>query len=152
MNKVKLTMVALSANPAAQLAPSEDGINGQLNKSSDGRFYCVVRFEDVSNPFKKYQAVRTYMSNAEGKFPNFTPKQLLSVKGQLIEGAKFVTERVVPYKLPASNGIGENECFTYTTVVLPHESIVTVFKNAGHPIMSEEGEIVTTPQVRVPVE
>lgn len=132
---VILKSVALSGNPEAEVVSSKEGINGKLNRASDGALYCVLTIVDNSNPLKQNKAVRTYRQNSDGKggfrWPGITPAEFLQLQGQPFPG-KFVRANVAPYQ------IGENTVSTYTTYVGVHENVVSVFEAQGHPIVGEE--------------
>ena len=142
MSKVLIKNVRLSGNPEALVVDHKDGISGKINKSEDGRFYCQVELAD-DDLFKTSKRNMMYSSNEKGDFAGATPKQLLAAVGKELPGARVVTKKVTEYT------IGENRVNQYTTIVLPKENVETVFKNAGHPIQTEEfvdestGEIIT---------
>jgi hypothetical protein len=136
--------VRLSENPEATTMENEEGINGMVNETSDGRAYVVVELEDTTNPFKMTRRTLTYSQNND-KWPGATPKQLLDFKGKELPGAKTVTETVEPYE------IGENTVSTYSTILLPHENKYTTFSNLDHPIIDvETGEVITASGVSQP--
>lgn len=144
---VKIQEVVLSSNPNTAVVESQEGINGQLNKTSDGALFCVVRFVDTTNPFKHRTAVRTYRQN-DGKWTGGTPAQLVKMKGATIP-AKFMTLPVEAYPIVNQSTGVQNMCTTYTTIVMEGENPITVFKNAGHvvvgtpaPTLVEVNEVV----------
>jgi len=94
--------------------------------------------------FKTSKRNMMYSSDEQGNFSGATPKQLAAAIGKELPGARVVTKKVTEYT------IGENRVNQYTTIVLPKENVETVFKNAGHPIQTEEfvdestGEVIYT--------
>lgn len=135
MSKVLLVSVGLSGNPDAETVPSKDGINGQVNRASDGAGYIVLRMLDNSNPFKQSKATRTYRqqknSAGEWAWPGISPKEWKSLEGKNIPGS-FVTLSVETYQIDG------RDVNTYTTFVAPHESAIQVFKAAGHEVVGIE--------------
>lgn len=135
----KLTEVRLSNNPNATVVPSKDGINGKINEGSDGAQYCTLVITDDSNPFKKAIHVRNYrqqMSGNKWRWPGLTPKEFSALQGKEIRG-RFYSAIVEPYEI---NGRIVHQ---YTTFVAENESVATVFRNAGHPLLvnTETGEV-----------
>lgn len=143
MQKVLIQNVRLSGNPEAIVVDHKDGINGKLNQTEDGRLYCQVELAD-DDLFKRSKRNMMYSSDEKGNFAGATPKQLLAAVGKELPGARVVTKKVTEYT------IGENIVNQYTTIILPKENVETVFKNAGHPIQTEEfvdestGEVIYT--------
>ena len=49
--KLQLVSLRLSSNPESNVVEDTDGIDGQLNMTSDGRKYYIASFRDPENPF-----------------------------------------------------------------------------------------------------
>lgn len=130
-----ISKIGLSANPTAKVVENTDGIGGKLNLAKDGALYCGVTLEDRSNPMKYVLRHVNYrqQKNSVGEWvwKGATPKNFAAMQGSKIKGQVF-TEQVEPYDV---NG---REVSSYTTIVLQGENKETVFRNAGHPITSQQ--------------
>lgn len=121
---------------------------GAVNTASDGRKYFGVTL----NPgFGQKNVVRqmweqfkrdpeTGLPTKETYWERGNPAQAkaLMEAGTPIEG-RVVSHKVKPYTIPGPNG---GERTSYTAVLFPGEDEVAFFANAGHNIISEEGEVL----------
>jgi hypothetical protein len=141
MSPVFLTGVTLSNNKEAKVVDSVDGINGKCNLTGDGRQYVVITFQD-EDLFRASKTTRVYSQNSNGKWPGVTPKQMLAALENAgtklkIEGAAFFTATVEEYEIENPTDQSVRKVSSYTSVVLPKETVETVFKNNGHTIVAE---------------
>lgn len=144
---VKIKDVRLSNNPDATVAKFKEGVNGEINKTSDDRMFCVVELVDESNPFHMTRRVINYSADESGKWQGATPKDLYKLIGKELSGARTHTDYVEAYE------IGERTVTTFSSIILPHENYRTVFLKAGHPIIELDmtsGEVIESK--RQPVE
>lgn len=121
---------------------------GAVNTASDGRKYFGVTLNpgfgqknvirQMWEQFKKDPT--TGLPTKETYWERGTPEQAkaLMAEGASVEG-RVVSHKVKTYVIPGPNG-GERN--SYTAVLFPGEDDVTFFANAGHNILSEEGEIL----------
>jgi hypothetical protein len=122
---LKLTGIRRSNNPTAKV----DAKSG-WNISSDGRLYYIATFQDNSNPFaptREKVISQQFDSQHNPIWKGGDPKEIEKFIGKEIN-AKAVTMKVPSYK------VGDRDVNIYTAVVLGHENVETVFKNAGHPL------------------
>jgi hypothetical protein len=137
-----LLKIRKSNNPVAK----EDKTSG-YNLTSDGRAYYIAEFQDSNNPFspKREKMISQQFRDAENKkdpiWKAGDPSVIKAFVGKTIAGS-IVTKTVEPYDV---NG---RTATTYTAVVLAHENVETVFKNANHPIVDvTTGEVSTAPAI-----
>ena len=133
-SQIVLSGLTLSRNPDKPVIDDASGVEGKLNQTSDGRGYCMATFSDPSNPFAVTRSrVLQQQMDADGnpQWRTATPAQLKSWIGKQIPG-EFVTRTVEPYTV---NG---RDCTTYTAVVLKGESIETIFRSAGHELITAD--------------
>jgi len=135
-----LKSLRLSTNPSKPVVDAEDGVDGKLNQTSDGRGYFIAEFADPFNPFavtrtRVMQQQKDSAGNGVWRGPS--PSQLKSWVGKQVPG-EFVTRSVEPYS------IGDTTATSYTTVVLKNEVISTVFRQSGHNIVSEAADATLT--------
>jgi hypothetical protein len=126
-----LKSLRLSTNPGKPVIDAEDGIEGKLNQTSDGRGYYIAVFADPFNPFgvtrtRVMQQQKDSAGTAVWRGPS--PRDLSAWVGKQVPG-EFITRTVEPYS------IGDTTAASYTTVVLKNEVIGTVFRQAGHNIV-----------------
>lgn len=141
--KITIAQIKLSGNPDTKVEKDVNGINGEVNVSSDGRKFVMLLLEDRTDPFKYTRRNFMYSTNEEGVWPASTPKAMLETKNKLeakgetynAEGETY-SSKVEPYF------IGDNEISSYSTIVLAKENVDRVFTNAGHPRINEEGELI----------
>jgi len=137
-----ISRVGLSQNPTAQIIESAEGINGKVNLSKDGAQYIGVTLEDRSNPLKYVKRHVNYrqQKNAAGEWVwrGATPQQFAKLQGSKVNG-NVVTHNVQPYDVQG------REVNSYTTIVLAGENPATVFRSAGHEIVSQAAEEVAMP-------
>ena len=134
--KLKLVSMRLSANPDATVIDAEDGINGKLNQTSDGRAYYIATFQDPSNPFstERYRVISQQTNSAgDSIWKAGNPSLIKQFIGKLIPG-DIVTKDVPAYY------VGENEVTSYSCVVLKGENIETVFRQQGHELTDNDSE------------
>jgi len=120
---VKIKSIRLSSNPNTEVVDSQDGINGKLNKGTDGDLFCIVELVDISNIMNLVKRTVNYRQNG-GVWRGLTPKEMLSAVGSTYPGAttqKFETSEYM---------IGTNKVHSYTTIVLPHEDGLKVANKA----------------------
>lgn len=132
----------------------------EVNTASDNRLYYVIGARDVLpnglfNPFQR-EAKRVvwqqYQRDADGaiitddngdKLSEWVighPKLVKPLVGKVPVTGDIVTMAVEPYTIPGVDKDGnkmDRVVNTYTTIVFPRENVETVFRNAGHPIISE---------------
>jgi hypothetical protein len=134
---------------------------GEVKEAKDGRKYFACTFgggfglrNHTVNIFQQF--VRNGKTNEPildeaGKpltrwdrgTPEMAKQAMLS--GEAID-ARIVTRTVVPYTIRE----GADPVRTYTTVVFGDQNEATVFASAGHPIVSEDGEILgASPKVQL---
>tara|TARA_R100001244_G_scaffold68988_1_gene56488 strand:- start:4513 stop:5094 length:582 start_codon:yes stop_codon:yes gene_type:complete len=132
-SQILLEGLRLSNNPDKTVVDDENGINGKLNVSEDGRKYYMAIFADPTNPLapeKTRMVAQTTNSNGDPIWRAGRPEKMKKFVGKLIPG-DFITRKVEMYE------IGENEVEIYSCVVLKGENIETVFRQNGHDILSD---------------
>ena len=141
-----IAKVGLSANPTAKTVESAEGINGKVNIAKDGAHYIGVTLEDHSNPLKYVRRHVNYrqQKNSAGKWTwrGANPQQFAKLQGSKVNGT-VVTRTVQPYDVQG------REVDSYTTIVLAGENEATVFRNAGHEIVSQ-AQATEAPPVLMP--
>ena len=130
-SRLILKSLRLSSNPDKPVNDMEEGVNGKINTTSDGRGYFIAEFQDPSNPFavtrsRVIQQQKDSVGNAVWRGPS--PRDLSAWVGKQLPG-EFVTRTVEPYT------IGTETITSYTTVVLKNEMVTTVFRQAGHNVL-----------------
>ncbi len=130
-SRLILKSLRLSSNPAKPVADMEEGVNGKINMTSDGRGYFIAEFQDPSNPFavtrsRVIQQQKDTAGVAVWRGPS--PRDLSTWVGKQLPG-EFITRSVEPYS------IGDSTATSYTTVVLKNEMVNTVFRQAGHDVV-----------------
>lgn len=143
MSTIEIVEIRLSGNPDTVIKNDANGINGKINETNDGRSFAIMTIQDRSNLRKFRTRQLIYSADEKGNWPALTPKELQEEikiarleKRKLTLNGEVVTRNVVPYE------VGERTVNSYTTIVLSDENIVTVFENAGHPIITEDGIIL----------
>ena len=132
-NFIQITAVRLSSNPNAKVIDSDNGVDGKLNETSDGRGYYLVEFKDPTNPFGQVRTrviAQQFDSVGNPVWKAGAPDIIKQYKGKLIAG-DIVTNDVEPYQ------IGDRTLTRYTCVILKGENVATAFKRQGHPLASE---------------
>ena len=141
-----IAKIGLSTNPTAKVVENADGIGGKLNLAKDGALYCGVTLEDRSNPLKYVRRHVNYrqQKNSAGEWvwKGATPVQFAKLQGSKVNGT-VVTRTVQPYDVQG------REVDSYTTIVLAGENEATVFRNAGHEIVSQ-AQATEAPPVLMP--
>ncbi len=135
---------------------------GEVKEAKDGRKYFACTFgggfglrNHTVNIFQQFvrngKTNEPILDEATGKpltrWDRGTPEMAKSamLSGEAID-ARIVTRNVVPYTIRE----GADPVRTYTTVVFGDQNEATVFAAAGHPIVSEEGEILgASPRVQL---
>ena len=130
MEKVFIKAVRLSENPETLVVDNKDGVGGKLNKTEDGRLFCMLQLED-GDLLRTTRRNIMYSQNDQGRWPGASPAILTQNIGASLPG-QVVTKVVKEYN------IGTRTVNTYSTIVLAKESVGTVFRNAGHDIVTEE--------------
>lgn len=111
-----------------------------MNITSDGRLYYIAEFQDPNNPFSpKREKVIAQQFDSIGNpiWKGGDPSVIKTFVGKQVAG-EIVTKQVEAYQ------VAERIATTYTAVVLAHENVETVFRNAGHPLVD-----TTTGEVKV---
>jgi hypothetical protein len=124
-----------------------------VKTASDDRGFFTVGFRTGAFQKTVYRNFwQQFKKDANGEMTDelqwerATPEEALALldSGETIEGRK-VTHTVEEYT------IGENDVNTYSTVVFPDENEITVFNQAGHPIVDKEtGELIEGAKKRAP--
>jgi len=131
---IKLVEVRKSNNANASVSPSG------YNLTTDGREYYIAVFQDSNNPFASLKSrVISQQFDSQGNpvWKAADPHTIKQYLGKELAG-NFVTKKVAPYS------IGDRMVDSYTAVVLGHENVDTVFKNAGHDLIdTQTGEITS---------
>ena len=132
---IKLVEVRKSMNAQAQVAESG------WNLTSDGREYYIAIFADANNPFAGHKTrviSQQFDSEQNAVWKGGDPKSIKAYIGKEMAGS-FIKAKVEPYE------INDRTVDTYTAVVLGHENVETVFRNAGHSIVdTATGEVYNT--------
>lgn len=125
---LKLIALRLSSNPNANL--TEDG---KFNLTTDGRAYLIGEFESPENPFGGVvrRMIAQQFNSANEPYWKVNLAGIRASIGKVVAG-DIITKTVEPYE------IGERTVNTYTAVVFAHENVETVFRNAGHPLATED--------------
>ena len=142
-NKITIAEIKLSGNDQTKVEKDENGINGEVNVTSDGRKFVMLMLEDRTDPLKFTRRSFMYSTNEEGNWPASTPKAMLEAKTKLESAGNSLcvngetkTHKVHPYF------IGDNKVHIYSTIVLARENEDRVFTAAGHPRINDDGEEV----------
>ena len=121
---------------------------GATKTATDGRKYFGVTLNpgfgqknvtrQMWEQFKR--DTKSGLPTKETYWERGTPEQAkaLMAAGTPIEG-RVVSHKVKTYSIPGENG-GERN--SYTAVLFPGEDEVAFFANAGHNIVSEDGELL----------
>jgi len=133
-----LTLISIkkSSNPLAK-------VQGDYNVTSDGRLYYIAEFKDSNNPFEtsRDKTIFQQFKDSENKknpiWKGGDPHEVRKYIGKNIDG-RIITAKVEEYML------GDKLLNVYTCVVLGHENIENVFKNAGHPLITIDKTIEET--------
>ena len=131
---IQIVKLRLSSNPEATVIDTDNGVNGKLNETSDGRGYYLVEFKDPSNPFGQVRTrviAQQFDSTGNPIWKAGAPDVIKNYVGKLIPG-DIVTNDVEPYQ------IGDRTLTTYTCVILKGENVATAFKRQGHTLAMEE--------------
>ena len=131
--QIQIVQLRLSSNPNANVIDSDNGIDGKLNETSDGRGYYLTEFKDPTNPFGQVRTrviAQQFDSTGNPIWKAGAPNVIKNYVGKLIAG-DIVTKDVEPYQ------IGDRTLTSYTCVILKGENVATAFKRQGHPLVSE---------------
>ena len=132
-NSIQITAIRLSSNPEAKVIDSDNGVNGKLNETSDGRGYYLTEFKDPTNPFGQVRTrviSQQFDSTGNPIWKAGAPNIIKQYVGKVIAG-DIVTMDVEPYQ------IGDRTLTRYTCVILKGENVATAFNRQGHPLVSE---------------
>lgn len=123
---LKLNALRLSSNPNAILSA-----DGKFNVTSDDRFYLMGEFENPSNPFGGVvrRMIAQQFDSAGTPYWKVNLAGIRASIGKVIAG-DIVTAKCEPYE------ISDRTVDSYTAVVFAHENVETVFRNAGHSMIT----------------
>ena len=118
---------------------------GELKTASDGRQYFGVELSaglgqrsvtrQMWEQFKRDS--KTGLPTTEKYWERGSHAEFKAALGSEIQTAK-ITRNVIPYTI----GEDSQPRNTYSSVIFPDENEVTLFANAGHNIVSEDGQIL----------